>query len=1395
MACGTGKTFTSLRIIEETTPKSGNILFLAPSIGLISQTLREYAYERKEAQEYIAVCSDKKAGKDSEEMDINDLKISPTTDAKKIAEQLKGRSQKRTIVFSTYQSLKKIKEAQKHGAPKFDLVICDEAHRTTGVESSETKEGNYFTLINNKDYVKASKRLYMTATPRIYKENIKKKAEKTYKADIHSMDDEKVFGKEIYRLEFSEAINRNLLSDYKVIILSIDQKYMSDRLQDVLLKDTNLCLDDASRLIGCYKALRDQGKKEGTKLSRAVGFLRDIKSSKNAAKEFQNVVDALGDYENDKFTCKTDHIDGTDNSITRIKKLDWLKQDAGCTEDNEKICRILMNAKCLTEGIDVPNLDAVMFLHPRKSQVDVVQAVGRVIRKQEGKKYGYVILPVVIPAGKTPEDALNDNKTYRVVWQVLNALRSHDSEFNAEVNNLNLNQNKSKKIELVGIGKGSAEKSESDTTADETSSEQMRLNLEANIEDIEHKIYAKIVEKCGDILYEDKWIQGVKETCETISTRIKSLLETKPGIKKEFKNYVSGLKSSINDDISEKEAISMLSEHLVTKPAFDKIFADYQFSENNPVSKSMKNVLDKLDQYNFRAELKDLEEFYRGISRRLERIDNSEGRQTVIKELYENFIKIAFPKMAEKLGVAYTPVEIVDFILESTNEILKKEFKKSLTDKGVHVMDPFTGTGTFINRLISNKNLIKKEDLPRKFSEELHANEIMLLPYYVASINIESAYNSRIGGRFKQFPGMTLTDTFNCYNQNDFNFKDNVLPLFKENKKRIKNQEEAVIQVIVGNPPYSVGQKSENDANKNTVHPSLHKNIEKTYVKESDSTFRGALYDSYIKSIRWATDRLGDKGGVIGFVHNASLVNERSISGLRKSLVKEFDSIYCFNLRGNARTKGEKRRKEKDNVFGQSSRTPIAITFLVKNSKKQNAKTQIKYNDIGDYLSREEKLKIIKDFKSVDGIEKQNKWKNIAPDKHGDWLNQRDESFYKFLPMGDKKDKNSNDIFSLYSCGVKTNRDSWVYNFDKQKVENNMKSMVDFYDQELDRLKDKELNSKTIDKFINRDNLKIKWTHRVKEKLIKKQSLKFKSHYIKPSSYRPFTKSWVYFDPVFNERQYQLPKIFKKEDIENKVICVSGVGANTFSALITDAIPSLDFINKTQCFPLYWFDKDGRKKDGITDDTLKKFRNFYKIKSISKEDIFYYIYGLLHSEDYRTRYKSNLDKSLPYIPLVSDFYQFSKKGRSLADLHLNYEDQKSSKGIKILKNGKEVQISELKKADLTIKKMKINKKDKSKIIFNDCITVSNIPKEAWDYKINGWSAPKWVMERYRHKVDKKAQIENDPNSYSSDSKYILKLLLSVITVSLKTQELVQSLPPIDFKKAIPDTPTPDPKAA
>ena len=1349
MACGTGKTYTSLQIVEKITAKRANILFLAPSISLVSQTLCEYAYECQDKQRYVIVCSDSKADHDSDGYTVADLPISPTTDATRIAEVLRAKSMARTVVFCTYQSLKRIKEAQEQGAPTFDLVICDEAHRTTGVEGT-----NYFTSINNANYVKAAKRLYMTATPRIYGEGAKNKANEA-RAILASMDNEKIYGKRFYRLGFASAIKQKLLSDYKVIILTISATYASEHLQEGLA-GTGLVLDDAAKLVGCYKALRDQGEdKKGVKLGSAVGFVNSIPASKAITAGFANIVQQLDAQQNDGFTCETQHIDGNDNTIDRIKKLAWLKEDAGYTDNDEKICRILMNAKCLTEGIDVPSLDAILFLQPRKSQVEVVQAVGRVMRKKEGKDCGYVILPVVIPEGVDPVAALDDNKTYKVVWQVLNALRSHDKSLENTIQDLHLNENKPDKIKIIGVGAvcEQAQMSASD----------VNVSWQHNLADLSEKIYAKIVGKHGGRLYDEKWTKHIAKITGTVSTRIKGLLKTNPAIKQKFFQYLQGLQAIINNDIKAEDATQMLAEHLVTKPAFDSIFKDYKFSQHNPISKSMEAVLASLDAYGFRNELKGCDKLYASAADRIERIDNSAGRQEIIKEMYEGFIKGAFPKVAEKLGVAYTPVEIVDFILHSVEQLLQREFGKGLTDRGVHIIDPFVGTGTFIARLLQIKKLIKDRDLNYKFKNEIHANEILLLPYYIASINIEEAFYSRSRGDYQPFQGIALTDTFNL----DEQIHSDDEPIFRANSQRIARQKSTDITVVVMNPPYSAGQKSENDANKNTVHPNLRKRVQESYMANSDVTNKRALLDSYIKAIRWASDRIGDSGGIIGFVHNASVIDERSTQGLRRCLVEEFDAIYSFNLRGNQRVKGELSRKEGGKIFGQNSRTPVAISFLVKSPHKTNKQATIHYHDIGDYLSREQKLQKISDYSSIASIN----WQAIRPDKHGDWLNLRDSDYEQLPILGDKKQDGG--IFELYSCGVATCRDGWAYNYDHSMVAANMAEMIGVYNYEIDSLAGEQLTMQNIDQHIELNERKIKWTRGLKQSLIKSEEATFSSDKITLSSYRPFTKKHLYYCAMFNDMPYQTAKILPIS--ANLWLCISGMGTEEFTLLMTNSLPNRHFIATAQCFPLFYLDKEGKQRSGISDAALHRWQQHYGDSRISKEDLFYYIYGLLHAEDYRQKYQHNLTKDLPRIPFAADFKLFADTGRELAKLHLNYENQPQLAGVKILYRDQETRLERIPPASLLVtKKMKIAK-DQQSIKYNDDITVTGIPTEAWQYKVNGYAPVKWIVERYYRKIDKKTDLLDDPNNYSNDPRYILRLLISTITVAVETKRFVKKL--------------------
>ena len=635
---------------------------------------------------------------------------------------------------------------------------------------------------------------------------------------------------------------------------------------------------------------------------------------------------------------------------------------------------------------------------------------------------------------------------------------------------------------------------------------------------------------------------------------------------------------------------------------------------------------------------------------------------------------------------------------------------------------------------------------------------------------------------------------------------DLVSDLLEDNSDRRKRQKELDIRVIIGNPPYSAGQSSENDNNKNIKYPFLDKRIEETYVAKSNAGLQKNLYDSYIRGIRWASDRIGNQG-VIGFVTNAGFLDSNSGDGLRKCLADEFSNLYIFHLRGNARTSGELRRKEKDNVFGQGTRTPIAISILVKNPQAKQT-GNIQFYDIGDYLTREQKLEKIAGLKDINGIQAIEAWQQIIPDEFGDWLNQRDTNFDKYISMGDKKDKNSLSVFDNSSLGVATNRDSWVYNFSQEKLADKMKECVGFYNSELNRYHASNSDLDIAD-FINSDKSKISWTRALKNNLKNKNKAVFNIKDIRNSLYRPFSKTNVYFNKMFNEVQYQLPKIYPTNISENKLICLTLAGSKGFSTIITNLIPDLHLIGDSQCFPLYLYEekeaesptgdlfaepnltKQYERKDAISDKALSHFAYYYN-QIINKADLFYYIYGLLHSEDYRERYADNLSKQLPRIPRVKsfdDFMAFSKAGRELADLHLNYETVDMYMGVNFdtkltslsLATPQQWAKSNLQDSDFYVEKMKFAKKDdKSKIVYNGKITLINIPLEAYDYVVNGKSAIEWVMERQSVKTDKDSGITNNANDWAietmGNARYPLELLLRVINVSLKTNAIVAGLP-------------------
>lgn len=1443
MACGTGKTYTSLKLIETLTKEKGLILFMVPSIALLGQALNDWSADCNKAIKAICICSDSKSNRNTRKSNDSDsiadgvyeLALPASTNSKTIAKQLmKYRSHDGlVVVFSTYQSIDAVSEAQKeilkatnneYGV--FDFIVCDEAHRTTGAILKDKDESN-FTKIHKDEYVQGRKRLYMTATPRLYGESVKSKAAEK-DALLCSMDDESIYGKEFFRVNFAYAVEHGLLTDYKVLVLTVNSKDIPANIRSKVENPDSkeYDFDDTSKLIGLINGLAkqvkgDEGKTweaDPRRMQRALAFCSSIGdkdkpgTSRNVAEILpvvaQDYYQSLSEEDKDKTVLiEAEHIDGSMDSLRRNQKLQWLKEDPKA----DNICKVLCNVRCLSEGVDVPALDAVLFLSARNSQVDVVQSVGRIMRNfkkgtPDEKKYGYIILPIVIDEDMAAEDVLDNNEKFSVVWSILNALRSHDDNFNAKVNQIALNKRKDDKVVITrsGLGGFGPNDSQDDSDAKVLSNEEVARQLEIRFGEIRDGIYAKLVEKCGDRLYWENWAKEVGEVAKNFIVRITDMV-LKQGIHKdEFDDFLKGLRNNINESIDEAQAIEMLAQHLITRPVFDALFAEYHFVDNNAVSKSMQGMIALLEDKGFSKDLEVLDKFYESVKRNVSNIDNLEGKQSIIKSLYEKFFKGAFPKTVEQLGIVYTPVECVDFIIHSVNDLLKQEFNTSLTEENVHILDPFTGTGTFITRLLQS-GLIKPEDMERKYLNEIHCNEIVLLAYYIADVNIESVFHDIVKrDNYLPYDGICLTDTFQL---NETGENDIFSILFPENSERLKKQKKAPVRVVIGNPPYSVGQKSANDNAQNLKYAKLDARVENTYAKNSNAGLLKALYDSYVKAFRWASDRInanGNKdGGIVAFISNGAWLDGNAQDGMRKCFEDEFSSIYVLNLRGNQRTSGELSRKEGGKIFGSGSRTPISITFLVKNPKAENKKAVIHYHDIGDYLSREDKLKKIKDFKSL-GSDKID-WQIIEPNDKYDWINQRDGAFDSLISIIPEKkfDLSAQSVFIPYSLGIATSKDNFLYNSSKNILSKNVVKMIDFYNSE--RLN--AINNASYELKI--DPTKIVWTDLFRTSLKNNEEFKFDETLIMEAMYRPFFKQNFCYQKELIQRTYQQPKLYPTTTTKNLCICVSGI--KTFTAIISNCISDYHNVGDTKCYPLYWYEDKGDKKqmkqlsmfeeetnnedkyirhDGVSDWILKEVCTRYgNVKNISKEDIFYYVYGLLHSEDYRTRFADDLKKSLPRIPIVEkveDFWAFSKAGRQLADLHLNYETVDACPGVTV--NEEDSVLKNDAYEYYSVEKMRFRSGVKAKdkpdtIVYNGHITVENIPAVAYDYIVNGKSAIEWIMERYCVNVDKDSQIKNDCNDWSKEHgqpRYILDLLLSVINVSVQTVEIVKGLPKLNL---------------
>lgn len=1353
MAPGTGKTYTSMVISEELAKKKGDIfrvLYLVPSIQLLSQTLRGWTGDTNYEMDTIAVCSDRKVTKkitgenELEDIAAADLGYPATTSHERLLDYQKEIDEQidKTqflAVFSTYQSIDVIIEAQKNGFYEFDLVICDEAHRTTG-KTELGGEATAFTKVHSNNNIRAKKRLYQTATPRVYGESAKQKAEEM-SVMIADMDDESLYGKEFYRLGFGEAVNKGILTDYKVMVLAVDETMVARRFQNVFSDDNGeLKFDDVTKIIGCWNGLIKRKNNSnilvGKPMKRAIAFTGTIKESIMIKDMFKEVVDLYINASQDQATpykVEIDHADGTMNALQKNEKINWLKSDVP-----ENTCRILSNARFLTEGVDVPDLDAVMFLKPRKSKIDIAQAVGRVMRKAPGKEYGYVILPIGIPEGKDENTVLDNNEKYRVVWEVLNALRSLDERFDATINKLELNKKKPAKIQVIGVGDAPEDGTDGFIVEEEV--EQLEMLSEDELTDLEKAIYGKIVKKVGNVRYWEDWSKDVAKIAQQHITRINAMLEDKESYAyKEFDSFLSGLRHNINESIGQQDAVEMLAQHMITKPVFDALFEQESFAKSNPVSQAMDGMIVVLESLGLAKEQEDLEGFYESVRVRADGIDNLQAKQDIIVQLYDKFFKVGFPRTTEKLGIVFTPTEVVDFIIYSVDDALKKHFGKSISDEGVNVLDPFTGTGTFITRLLQS-GLITKEDMLRKYTQELHANEIVLLSYYIAAINIEETYNTLMkSDKYVPFDGIVLTDTFESAEQED-TLDD---AYFGQNDERLKKQKELPITVIMGNPPYSIGQTSANDNNKNVEYSMLKEKIDHTYGVNTSGLNKKSLYDSYIQAFRWASDRIGETG-IIAFVTPNSIIDKPSTEGFRYTIHKEFNYLYSINLKGAIRGKiGEEAKREGQSIF--NILTGIAITILVKDGSNIH---EINYYEVEDYWNRNQKLQMIKDSISINGLE----FHSIKPDENNDWINQRDGKYGEFPDL-------DGDVFETKAIGVTTNRDAWVYNFSNEVVVQNVNRMINNYTSEQERLGTKE------SKEVNTDPKFIKWSRGLKNSFERGKKIIFNENNLMISEYRPFTKKYLYYDKSVVEYPGIYHSIFGKS---NRLIYVSGGGSRRdFSVIMTDNIPNLHLMENGRGFVEFDY-----SKDTIVDQSNIS-EKFSKVIQLTNEECFYYIYGVLHSEEYRERYKNDLRKASPKIPILKNKYDFVKIGKNLANLHLNYEDfvEHNLATVELSANTPSYRVTKMKHP---------NRNRLDTIIFNDDIRITNIPEKAYNYVINGRPAIEWIIDQYQVKTDKKSGIIDDPNEYSDDPKYIFNLLLSIINVSVQTVDLVNSLPPLEI---------------
>ena len=882
-----------------------------------------------------------------------------------------------------------------------------------------------------------------------------------------------------------------------------------------------------------------------------------------------------------------------------------------------------------------------------------------------------------------------------------------------------------------------------------------------------------------------KWEEAVAEFRDRVPAlgkRLAELIHEERGSNANFRTAFRGFHEkccqSLNPNLSEAAVEEMLIQHLLTERLFRTVFDKSDFTRRNVIANEIENVIDALTSQSFSRDsfLQSLDRFYLAIEHNAATINDFSRKQAFLNTVYEQFFQGFSVKVADTHGIVYTPQPIVDFMVKSVNQILRIEFNRSLSDAGVHIIDPFVGTGNFIVRIMRE---ISGFALADKYRSELHCNEVMLLPYYIASMNIEHQF-LEMTGHYQPFEKICLVDTFAHVDDEQLD----ISYFTEENANRVQEQKDTPMFVVIGNPPYNMGQVNENDNNKNRKYKTMDKRVRDTYTADSKATLRNKLSDPYVKAIRWASDRIGEEG-IVAVVTNNGFLDGLAFDGMRKHLEQDFTKIYHIDLKGNARTSGERRRKEGGNIFDDQIRVGIGISFFIRKSRSKSERAGVWIYSIDDYLKARDKQKILSESGDYTAIP----MKQAMKDSKYTWLTQGlHAEFETFLPLGSKyiklaDDRKGRPIFGLHTLGVATNRDILAYSFDVKLLQERTNTFIEIYNIAVDRKRRHNPNT-PIETFIDTNDSRIKWTRQVKASLQKLELSQYEESHFRSSLYRPFSQRHLYFDKFWNEERYQQYRIFPtpETEMENRAICVSGIGSNKpFHNLMVSLIPCLDTLEKTQCFPFYTYDEHGsNRRENITDWALREFQTHYQDDTIAKWDIFHYVYALLHHPEYRERYAANLKLELPRLPYAPDFRGFANAGARLAKIHVGYEDVKEYRGGNGVPSVQFIETPDV-PLDWRVDKMKLSK-DKTQLKYNDYLTLDGIPSRTFEYRLGNRSALEWVIDQYRVKPDKRSGIVNDPNR-EDDPQYIIKLIRKVITVSLETVSLVENLPELGIERA------------